>query len=321
MFKNLRELIASMPDEKQCREYLAAQRWPDGKVVCPYCGCEKIYRIQERDRYKCAGKECSKKFSVTVGTVFEDSKIPLVKWLTAVYLATAHKKGISSYQLSRDIGVSQKCAWFMLHRIREGIREKAPQMLSGMVELDETFCGGKVGNMSKSKRMKMKGRSEGITSKFPVFGMLERDGKVILVQVPFATGEVLKPIIRHHLTPGSTMLTDGFGGYRYMNEFKHEAVSHDKDEYVRGEFHTNSIEGFFSQLKRGIYGIYHHVTPKHLQRYCDEFAYRYNHRKMKDADRFTLACRNLEGRLTYNQLVYGQETKPEKTNSKKEGQI
>src|SRR5207342_2598666 len=116
MFKNLRELIVSMPDEKQCREYLAAQRWPDGKVICPYCGCDKVYKIKERSRFKCAGKECGKKFSVTVGTVFQDSKIPLVKWLTALYLASAHKKGISSYQLARDIGVSQKCSWFMLHR-------------------------------------------------------------------------------------------------------------------------------------------------------------------------------------------------------------
>src|SRR5258705_7161515 len=134
MFKNLRELIVSMPDEKQCREYLALQRWPDG-VVCPYCDCKKIYRIKERDRYKCGNPECYRKFSVTVGTVFEDSKVPLVKWLTAFYLASAHKKGISSYQLAKDIGVSQRCSWFMLHRLREAFREKCPQFLDGIVEL------------------------------------------------------------------------------------------------------------------------------------------------------------------------------------------
>ena len=318
MFKNLRELIASMPDESQCREYLIDQRWPDGKVICPYCDCGKVYRIKERSRFICSSKECGKKFSVTVGTVFQDSKIPLVKWFTALYLSTAHKKGISSYQLARDIGVSQKCAWFMLHRLREAFREKAPQMLSGMVELDETYVGGKVANKHKKQREILLKTNKGYYHKAPVFGLLQRDGKVILLQVPYANGEVLKPIIEHHLTEDSTMITDGFGAYK-GTKYKHEVVNHEAGEFGRAEFHTNGIEGFFSQLKRGIYGIYHQVSVKHLQRYCDEFSYRYNHRKIKDADRFTLACRNLEGRLTYNQLVYGQETKPQKANSKKEG--
>jgi len=315
MFKNLRELIVSMPDEKQCREYLAAQRWPNG-VVCPYCEGKKIYRIKERDRYKCGNPECYKKFSVTVGTVFEDSKIPLVKWLTAFYLASAHKKGISSYQLAKDIGVSQKCAWFMLHRLREAFREKCPQFLEGIVELDESYVGGKVANKHKKQREIMLKNNKGYYGKAPVFGMLQRDGKVILLQVPFTNGEVLKPIIEHHLKPDSLMITDGFGAYKNM-KFKHEIVNHEAGEFGRQEFHTNSIEGFFSQLKRGIYGIYHHVSPKHLQRYCDEFSYRYNHRKMNDAERFTLTLGKVQGRLTYNQLVYGQETKPEKDNSEK----
>src|SRR6185369_17491163 len=143
MFKNLRELIATMPDEKQCKRYLAEQRWPDGKVICPYCGCDRIYKIEERDRYKCASKQCHKKFSVTVGTIFEASKIPLTKWFMAVYLCIAHKKGISSYQLGKDIGASQKTAWFMLHRIRELMRVKTETKLENIVEVDEVYIGGK----------------------------------------------------------------------------------------------------------------------------------------------------------------------------------
>lgn len=151
MFNNLRELILSMPTEEMCREYLATQRW-DGKPVCPYCEAGRVYVIENNKRYKCGNSECYKKFSVTVGTVFEASKIPLVKWFTAVYLSSAHKKGISSYQLGKDIGVSQKCAWFMLHRIREMMREKNDVKLDNIVEIDEVYMGGKVGNMSKSKR-------------------------------------------------------------------------------------------------------------------------------------------------------------------------
>jgi len=311
MFKNLRELIASMPDESQCRQYLIDQRWPDGKVICPYCDCEKVYRIKERSRFICSSKECGKKFSVTVGTVFEDSKIPLVKWLTALYLSSAHKKGISSYQLSRDISVSQKCAWFMLHRLREGFREKAPQMLSGTVELDETYCGGRVANKHKKQREFIIKNNKGYYNRTPVFGLLQRDGKVMLIQVPYTNGETLKPIIEHHLKPDTLMITDGFGAYKGMN-YKHEIVNHEAGEFGRAEFHTNGIEGFFSHFKRMVYGTYHHVSVKHLQRYCDESSFRFNYRKMKDAERFTFACRNLEGRLSYNQLVYGQDSKPKK---------
>ena len=312
MVKNLKDLMKKFADERVCREHLENKRWPDGNITCQYCGHNKCYKIENGTRYKCANNKCYKRFKVTVGTIFEASNIPLSTWFPALYLILSHKKGISSIQLGKDLGVTQKTAWFMLHRIRQQLKANSSTLLSGTVEIDETFVGGKVGNMNKSKRAKLKGKSEGVTGKTPVFGMLERGGKVMLLQVPYATGEVLKPIIRKHVAPGSTMCTDGFGGYRYMNEYIHEAVSHDKDEYARREFHTNSIEGYFSLFKRMIYGIYHQVSPKHLQHYCDEHNYRYNSRQLKDGERFTAALSILEGRLTYNQLVYGSKEKPAK---------
>jgi len=176
------------------------ERW-NGAPVCPYCGSGKWYSIENGKRFKCGNKECYKKYSVTVGTVFHATNIPLRTWFPAMYLISAHKKGISSVQLAKDLGVTQKTAWFMNHRIRESLREKNSPLLSGMVEIDETFVGGKVGNMSNKKRKALKGRSEGTTGKAPVFGMLERGGKLLLVQVPYATGEVLKPIIYISIIP------------------------------------------------------------------------------------------------------------------------
>jgi len=310
MVQNLKDLFAKFSDEQACRDFLVQQRW-NGCPVCPYCGSGKWYSIENGKRFKCGNKECYKKYSVTVGTVFHATNIPLTTWFAAMYILTAHKKGISSVQLAKDLGVTQKTAWFINHRIRESLREKGSPLLSGEVEIDETFVGGKFSNMNNAKRKKVKaagGGATGIQDKAPVFGMLERGGKLLLVQVPYATGEVLKPIIRKHLKAGSTMLTDGFGGYRYMNEYTHEAVSHDKGEYVRANFHTNSIEGFFSQLKRQIYGIHHFVSPKHLQRYCDESAYKYNSRDLKDGDRFCFVLSHLEGRLTYKHLVNGKSS-------------
>lgn len=307
MVQNLKDLFAKFSDEQACRDFLVQQRW-NGSPVCPYCGSGKWYSIENRKRFKCGNSECYKKYSVTVGTVFHATNIPLTTWFPAMYIISAHKKGISSVQLAKDLGVTQKTAWFMNHRIRESLREKNSPLLSGMVEMDETFVGGKISNMNNKKRKALKGQSAGVSGKAPVFGMLERGGKLLLVQVPYATGEVLKPIIRKHLAAGSTMLTDGFGGYRYMDEYTHEAVSHDKGEYVRNNFHTNSIEGFFSQLKRQIYGIHHFVSPKHLQRYCDESAYKYNSRDLKDGDRFCFVLSHLEGRLTYKHLVHGKSS-------------
>lgn len=308
MFTNLRELIVSMPDEKQCRDYMAAQRWPNGKVICPYCGGSHIYNVKERDRYKCGNPDCYKKFSVTVGTVFEASKIPLVKWLTAVYLSSAHKKGISSYQLGRDIGVSQKSAWFMLHRIREMMRPKDNVKLDNIVEVDETFIGGIVGNMSKTRRAKLRTAAGGtVQNKTMVVGLLERSGNLKLVALTKETGrDIVQPIVRTHVDNTAVLITDASNNYDNLNNeyAAHEIVNHSEQEYVRDKvIHTNSIEGAFSLLKRSIIGIYHSVTPKHLSRYCDETMYRYNTRHLHDASRFTLSIQRLEGRLKYKDLI------------------
>lgn len=308
MFKNLRELIASMPDESQCREYLIEQRWPDGKVACVYCDCDKVYRIKERSRFICASKECGKKFSVTVGTVFEDSKIPLVKWFTAMYISTAHKKGISSYQLGKDIGVSQKCAWFMLHRLREVMRDKVNIKLDNIVEVDEVHLGGKVGNMSKTKRKELRETGMSMNTKTMVIGMVERLGylKLITIGKSYKNMDKIQPTVIENVDSDAVVITDSMGAYTGIDKTfaGHEIVNHSEMEYVKdGAIHTNTIEGAFSLLKRSIYGIYHQCTPKHLSRYCDETMYRYNLRKMTDAQRFIYSLQRVEGRLTYKNLI------------------
>lgn len=305
MFKNLRELITSMPDEKACRDYLVQQRW-NGKPVCPFCFSDKVYVIENSKRFKCGNSDCYKKFSVTVGTIFEASNIPLTKWFTAIYLCTAHKKGISSYQLGRDLGIAQKNAWFMLHRIREMMRVKQPSKLNNVVEVDEVYMGGKVSNMSKQKRKFLRENNLTMKTKVTVMGLVERKGELKL----FAVGKepnmtALYPIVYDNIEPSANLVTDSSGIYRGMDKVfaSHDVVNHAEQEFVRAGIHTNTIEGAFSILKRSIYGIYHQVTAKHLSRYCDETAFRYNFRKIKDHERFNLSLTKVEGRLTYKHLI------------------
>lgn len=305
MFKNLRELIASMPDESQCREYLIDQRWPDGKVICPYCDCGKVYRIKERSRFICSSKECGKKFSVTVGTFFQDSKIPIKKWLTALYLSTAHKKGISSYQLGRDIGVSQKCAWFMLHRIRGIMTKPLTRKLDNVVEADETHIGGSISNKHWQYRKDfIENERNWKENKTTALGILERNGELLLRVIDSHEVKQIQKTVRENIEFAATLITDESNTYNPLNDtYYHHSVNHSRQEYVRGLFHTNSVEGSFSHLKRMVYGIYHQISPKHCQRYLEEFMYRYNSRKMKDADRFTMSLSRIEGRLDYKTLV------------------
>jgi transposase-like protein len=307
MFKNLHELIATMPDEKTCRDYLAKARWEDGKAICPYCGHGKCYVIENGWRYKCGSKECHKKFSVTVGTIFEASNIPLNKWFMAVYLCTAHKKGISSYQLGKDIGVSQKCAWFMLHRIRELMRVKTEIKLDNIVEVDEVYIGGKVSNMSKRKRTMLREAGMALRTKTMVVGMIERAGDLKLIAMGKDNSyQTMQPVIKENVDKDAVVITDSLASYVGLNEHfaAHEAVNHTDYEYVRDSvFHTNTIEGAFSHFKRSIYGIYHQVSVKHLSRYCDETMYRYNFRKMKDTGRFIMSLGKSNGRLKYKNLI------------------
>jgi len=302
-FRNLKEVLQKFTDDAVCRHWLESQRW-DGVPVCAHCGHQGAYKLGDGKTYKCSSKECHKKFTVTKGTVFENTNIPLNTWFAAVYLATAHKKGISSLQLSRDLGITQKTAWFMLHRIRKAFTVNAPEMLENLVEMDETYIGGKAANKTNKQRKKLK-EGTGYINKTPVFGILERNGNVIVQPVTEAKGETLMPIITQRVSADAICVTDGFGGYKDLkNSFKaHEIINHAQNEYSRGIYHTNTIEGFWSLLKRGIYGIYHQVSPKHLHRYCDEFAYRYNSRKLPDNERFSLSLKHIDGRLTYKKLI------------------
>jgi len=283
------------PDEKSCREFLIKQRW-NGNQVCIKCGSnKKLYKINDGKLFECS--DCGKHFSARVGTIFEDSALPLQKWFYAIFLLTAHKKGISSCQLARDIDVTQKTAWFMLHRIRLAMETKSfNKPLKGIVEVDETFVGGKTHG---------KGRGYMQGNKTPVFGMVQRGGETRVKPVKHADGKTLKPIIRQNVSRDSVIMSDEFGAYKDLNkEFRdHKIVIHSKKEFVRGNAHTNNIENFWSLLKRGIIGIYHHVSKEHLRRYCEEFEYRYNTRKTEDAERFVATLGRCEGRLQYKELI------------------
>lgn len=281
--KSFIDLFNSLHDENSCREFLESERW-HGDSICPHCHkqCSEHYKLKSKGvfkgLYKC--KYCRKRFTVTVGTIFEGSHVPLKKWFYAIYVFLSHKKGISSTQLSKDIGVTQKTAWFILERIRYNLKDKVKVEFKTETQVDETYVGGR----NKGRFKNVQGRS--LKSKIPVVGLLS-DGKAYTIVVPNTGGKVLKGIIDALVQKGSTVITDGWKGYFGLSKsYRHEVVEHSTGEYVRNGFHTNGIEGFWSHLKRGIMGIYHKVSPKHLFRYCDEFAFRYNTRDMSDIDRF-----------------------------------
>ncbi|MGQ0739537.1 MAG: IS1595 family transposase [Bacteroidota bacterium] len=301
MVRNLQDLIKKFSDETVCREHLISQRWPDGNVVCQYCGHTKCYRIDGGERFKCANNKCYKRFRVTVGTIFEASNIPLSKWFIAQYIIMSHKKGISSIQLGKDIGVTQKTAWFMLHRIREQLKADNSPLLSGTVEIDETYCGGSVSNMNKKRREQNKVKP---FVKAPLVAMVERDGNVLSKVMTGSTRDNIIPFINENVADTAKIMTDTSSLYFPVKDaYEHRAINHDQGQYVDGSCHTNTVEGYFGLFKRMVYGIYHQVSTKHLQAYVDEHNFRYNSRKQKDVDRFTEALGNVEGRLTYKALI------------------
>jgi transposase-like protein len=301
-FKNYKEMMAKFSDEKTCRAYLETMRWK-GAPTCPKCGHREAYKLGDGKTYKCKNKVCFKKFTVTVGTVFENTNIPLNTWFAALYVSASHKKGISSIQLSKDLGITQKTAWFMLHRLRKAFASNAPFMLCDVVEADETFVGGKNKNRHAHKKVpQSQGRS--FKDKTPVLGLLQRGGSVRTFVVPDTKADTLKPLIQEWVKEGSIIISDEWDSYNSIkDEYNHVVIDHSKGEHARGAFDTNSIEGFWSILKRGIYGIYHQVSRKHLHRYCEEFSHRYNSRKMPDAERFNLSLANIDGRLKYEDLI------------------
>lgn len=283
-------------------EYVAKLRWPEGSV-CPRCGIldEKHYYLKTRRVWKC--RACKKQFSVKVGTIFEDSPIGLDKWLAAIWMIANCKNGVSSYEIHRAIGVTQKTAWFMMHRIRLAMQTGTFEKLSGKVEADETFIGGKARNMHKDKRReKVTGR--GPSGKVAVMGLLERHGEVRTRVVPDTTSRTLQVEVRENVELGSEVHTDALRSYRGLDpEYVHMVVDH-AERYVDGHVHTNGLENFWSLLKRGIKGTYVSVEPYHLFRYLDEQAFRFNERGGKDADRFAKTASAVAGkRLTYSDLV------------------
>ncbi len=300
-FKSKLELVRYYADEENCKKLLAQQRWGD-KPACPHCGnAGKIY-VTNRG-YKCGEKLCHKKFTVITGTIFENTKIPLNKWFEAIFTIAAHKKGISSHQLARDIAVSQRTAWFILHRVREMLKNKSPELLKGVIEADETLVGGLEKNKHAYKRTpKTQGRST--EKKIAVAGVLHRGGEVRAIPVEDTSKKSLHSFIRANIQPNSVMFTDTWKGYNGLNkDYRHLKVNHSKGEYARGAVSTNGIENFWSLFSRGIFGIYHHVSPKHLDKYCDEFTYRFNTRKLTDVERFNKVLGDCEGRLKWDDLV------------------
>jgi transposase-like protein len=299
-YNNLIDVQKHFSDEKVCREHLAQLRW-NGEITCPFCNSKKVYKTNAG--YKCANPKCYKKFTVLVGTFFENTKIKLSKWFVAIYIATSHKKGISSLQLSKDINVTQKTAWFMLHRIREMLKANSSKMLSGTIEIDETYIGGKNENKHIDKKVK-KSRGRASDDKKPVFGLLQRDGAVISKPVDDVTKKTLQTIINKSVRRGSTIITDEWSSYKGLNKrYNHRFIFHKLGEHAVGDVYTNTIEGFWSLLKRGIVGIYHSVSDKHLEKYCDEFNFRYNTKDMNEQNRFDRSISQCTGRLKYNELI------------------
>jgi transposase-like protein len=302
----LQKAIIYFSDPTRCFEYAKQLRWPDGKVSCPRCESYEHSFISTRKLWFCKG--CKKQFTIKVGTIFEDSPIGLDKWLCALWMLTNCKNGVSSYEVHRAIGVTQKTAWFMLHRLRMVMHEDDGTPLSGEIEMDETFVGGKAKNMHKAKRARLGSHlSEPGTfkGKTIVVGMLERKGRVKAEVVESRTREVLHGLAHSSIAPGSMVITDEHHPYRGIN-FTHEVINH-AVAYVKGNIHTNGIENFWSVLKRSLGGTYISVEPFHLFRYLDEQMFRFNNRKdMNDLGRFELAARNIAGkRLTYAALTSG----------------
>jgi transposase-like protein len=306
--KTLQEAIVYFSDPKNCVEYIVARRWPNG-VVCLTCGNDKVSFLKNQNKWQCSTRHPKRQFSIKTGTIFEDSPLPLDKWLTAMWLLVTCKNGISSYEVSRDLGIAQKSAWHMMHRVRLAVQDGSFEKLAGHVEVDETFIGGKARNMHIEKR-KRRITGTGGKDKTAVMGILERgtDGKTSKVRttvVPNRKRNALQSEVRKHVEAGSALYSDALLSYQGLaGEYAHQVVDH-AVEYVDGAVHTNGLENFWSLLKRSISGTYVSVEPFHLFRYLDEQAYRFNNRNdMNDGDRFDLAVRQIFGkRLTWDNLT------------------
>ena len=312
--QTLQSAIVYFSDFERCRQFLMELRWPDGTVACPTCGSERVTYLAKVRRWKCYEKHSVPQFSLKTGTIFEDSPLGLDKWLCAMWLIVNCKNGISSCEIARDIGITQKSAWFMAHRIRLALHAGSFDKLSGEVEADETFIGGKARNMHIAQR-KRRITGTGGKDKTVVMGILERGGKVRTKVIGDRKKKTLQTEIKKHVEAGSALYTDELLSYEGLEgRYAHQVINH-AVKYVDGQIHTNGMENFWCLLKRGLNGTYVSVEPFHLFRYLDEQAYRYNNRtEMNDFDRFRMAAAQIVGRrLTWKQAI-GMQDSPARVN-------
>jgi transposase-like protein len=327
-FKTILDVVQRFPTERSCQEYLASRRWSDGVMICPHegCGHDKAYVYKDGIRYKC--KKCRLVYTAKTGTFMEASKLPTIKWFLALYLVL-HKKGISSVQLAKDIGVQQRTAWFVLHRIRFALGNEPEQQLSGTIQLDETFVGGKNKNRHHDKKVKG-GQGRSFKDKTPVMGMLQQEiskivprpnkieshkivkekiiisnAKLICKVIPDTKTESLQPIIRKFVEPGSIVVSDEWFAYRGLgNVYDHQIVDHQRKQYVNDlGFTSNAMESSWTQFKLTINGTYVRPTRKHLDKYKSEFVFRYNNRHLGVQGQIDCVIANMECRLKYKDLV------------------
>ena len=317
-FKTIHEFNDYFKDEKTCYEFYEQQRWEGGVPVCPHCGtAKKAYKVKARGMfkdipsYRCSESGCGLPFTVRTGSIYEGSKVELRKWFQAIYEITTSKKGISSVELATRLGVSQKTGWLMNHKIRTMLADTATELLGEdgkTVQADETYVGGKNKNRHKGKKVEgSQGRSA--ADKTPVVGLIEKGGRVMTFVTQDTSAETLTQIIDNNVVNGATIVTDAYKSYSTIgNAYNHITVKHQEGGYITerngNKFHTQNIENFWSQLKRGYIGIYHYMSPQHLHRYCNEFATRYNMRDDGNIARFLHVVRNSDSpKITYRILT------------------
>ncbi len=315
--KTLIEAIRYFSNPDNCRDYLVTRRWPNG-VSCPRCSSRNVTEQRKYNRWQCGSHHERRQFTLKTGTIFEDSPLGLDKWLAAMWMVVNCKNGVSSYEIARDLGVMQKTAWFMNHRIRLALGMESSEKLSGQIEADETWIGGKARNMHKAKLAKRvaefatprTGRNQ-TTGKVAVMGLLERHGEVRTMVVAGTKRHHLHDQVTKHVEAGSQVFTDALRSYNELDrEYIHSVINH-AERYVDGIVHTNGLEKFWSCLKRTIGGTYVSVEPFHLFRYLDEQSFRFNNRKLTDGERFDIASRAIIGkRLTFAQVTGKTESQP-----------